>query len=142
MNFRDDVARRQGFDNWRDLESHVNAADLSTPARREAFQSWKDRDGSKAGLLALAAPPVTAPLSDPTETLALIAEHRLRLTPCRLLVGPGGTMWVSPNRAHGDGHPGWQAIREAYGRDETADAFGPTIGDAVRACVERIKASA
>lgn len=57
-----------------------------------------------------------APLSDPSETLALIAEHRLNL------------------EARGDGT--WAASRQHSG---TVLAYGPTIGDAVRACVARIK---
>jgi hypothetical protein len=55
------------------------------------------------------------PVSDPSETLALIAEHRLNL------------------EARGDGT--WAASRQHSG---TVLAYGPTIGDAVRACVERI----
>jgi hypothetical protein len=56
------------------------------------------------------------PVADPFETLALIAERRLRLTPLAARDGwtcdvPGGTY----------------------------SAEGPTIGDAVRACVARIR---
>jgi hypothetical protein len=54
------------------------------------------------------------PLADPTETLALIAEYRLRLYPY-------------------DG--GWVADTPA----SVYSAEGPTIGDAVRACVSRIR---
>jgi hypothetical protein len=63
------------------------------------------------------------PLSDPTETLALIAEHELHVRPTY----------------HGQRKPtGWMATR--YDSHViAAEAKGATIGDAVRACVARIR---
>jgi hypothetical protein len=56
------------------------------------------------------------PVADPTETLALMAEHRLTVGP-RTEAGPG---WCA------NAPVGLLAV-------------GHTIGDAVRACVARIK---
>ncbi len=64
------------------------------------------------------------PVSDPSETLALIAEYRLTVGPA-----DGG-------RFH---ETGWAADPQPGGT-HTLGADGPTIGDAVRACVARIKA--
>jgi hypothetical protein len=61
--------------------------------------------------------PQARPVSDPSETLALMAKHKLRVVP--EMFG----QWFAAEEYGGDAH----------GR-------GPTIGDAVRACVERIKA--
>jgi hypothetical protein len=64
------------------------------------------------------------PVSDPSETLALMAQHVHKLE--RL-----GT-W------------GWQAFGDLRWSDSqmvVARGDGPTIGDAVRACVERIKSA-
>jgi hypothetical protein len=60
------------------------------------------------------------PVADPSETLALIAEHRLTLAP------HNGGWWVTP--------PDDAALLV----DDRAE-YGATIGDAVRACVARIK---
>jgi hypothetical protein len=57
------------------------------------------------------------PVSDPSETLALISEHRLTVRP------------------RGPREQGWLAD-ETYGAN---NAVGSTIGEAVRACVERIR---
>jgi hypothetical protein len=60
------------------------------------------------------------PVSDPSETLELITEHRLHVRP------------------EEDGN-GWAA----YGRQGPREAaVGPTICDAVRECVRRIKSAA
>ena len=59
-----------------------------------------------------------APVSDPSETLALIEQYRIRLC-----------------STYRDGADVWGAdvpMRDTY-------AEGPTIGEAVRACVARIK---
>lgn len=60
--------------------------------------------------------PYARPVSDPSETLALIEEYRLTLEPVAL--------------------GGWHAKATEY-----AGEWGPTIGDAVRACVQRIEAA-
>jgi hypothetical protein len=59
------------------------------------------------------------PVSDPSETLALMAEHRLYLAPSM----DGG--WLA------NGVPNFGQQPQRF--------HGPTIGDAVRACVARIK---
>lgn len=61
------------------------------------------------------------PVSDPSETLALIAEYRLTVAP------HNGGWWVTP--------PDDPKLLV----DDRSE-FGATIGDAVRACVERIEA--
>jgi hypothetical protein len=63
--------------------------------------------------------PLARPVSDRFETLALISEHRLHLTPMM------------------DG--GWRA---QFPRKILAQPFGegPTIGEAVLACVSKLKA--
>lgn len=62
--------------------------------------------------------PVNPPVSDPSETLALIAEHKPTLR------------WIEVAER-------WHAVA-GYGSSQ-AEGFGSTIGDAVRACVARIK---
>jgi hypothetical protein len=100
-----------------------SAADYSA-----CFSAWLSRD----------APPA---VSDPSETLALIAEHRLSLEH-----GPEGTGW----RAMKIAEPDFTMLGCSCGRfyagqrdeDEVSHwADGPTIGHAVRACVARIKSN-
>ncbi len=61
------------------------------------------------------------PVSDPSETLALIAEHRLSLRP----LAPGEV---------GGGYTGWLVS------SGTVQGCCATIADAVRACVSKLKA--
>jgi hypothetical protein len=68
----------------------------------------------------LAASTRAVPVADPYETLALIAEHRLTVEP------------------HPEpGYVGMDCWRARVG--DRLPAIGATIGDAVRACVARIK---
>jgi hypothetical protein len=59
------------------------------------------------------------PLADPTETLALIAEHYLSLD------------WTSTGQ--------WRAAEAFDPSRKRAIGFGPTMADAVRECVSRIR---
>ncbi len=68
-----------------------------------------------------------SPVSDPSETLALIAEHRLAYW-------PWGNGWVATN-AYEMHSPREGEVSFRY--DHCGE--GPTIDDAVRACVARAK---
>jgi hypothetical protein len=66
--------------------------------------------------------------ADPSETLALIAEHNLAL----IRLGSG---WVAMSAPEA-----WSPrLGEVWLLQGGAEATGPTIGDAVRACVQRIR---
>jgi hypothetical protein len=80
------------------------------------------------------------PVADPSETLALIAEHRLSLEH-----GPDGTGWRAMKIAEPDFTMlgcscGRFYVGERRDEDEVSHwADGPTIGDAVRTCVAKIR---
>ena len=50
-----DLVRALGFADEADFHRLVASADISTPEKMKAFRKWQEEDGSKAGLLALAA---------------------------------------------------------------------------------------
>ncbi len=95
----------------RDAEAVVDVLDVSRPV---ADPSETPRDVYHSDVMAYQA----------LETLALIAEHRLTLAP----VGPA---WLATADKV-------TTIGQRIGLRHS-EASGPTIGDAVRACVERIR---
>ncbi len=121
----DELARAMGFAGAAEFHRLVAATDITTQDKLAAFRSWQENDGSKAGLLAL-----RGPVSDPSETLALIAEHRLTLVP------QTGGLWLALPA-------GTATVRDSFTieRDEwdACAGGGSTIGDAVRECVQRIR---
>jgi hypothetical protein len=84
----DEVARDLGFDDAADMHRCVAAVDLTTPARLAAFVAWRDDDGTKAGLLALAAK--GGGVMPPSAKLAIVAKsistvgRLMGITPARM----------------------------------------------------------
>lgn len=51
MAMLDELAKRLGFDDEKEMNRLVASVNLTTPTRQVAFQHWKEVDGTKDGLL-------------------------------------------------------------------------------------------
>lgn len=51
MSLLEELAKKQGFADEKEMNQLVASVNLSTPVRQTAFQHWKEVDGSKDGLL-------------------------------------------------------------------------------------------